>query len=232
MRKIYIFYLLFFRVWIGGSFAAEDPFFTANEAFVAEKYGEAIAAFAQLPGHSFAQYFNLGCAYLKNEQPAQAWVAFEKARQIAPHHRALPPAFQQLALTAQQKNFIHIFQTKFYINIFTILAVIFFWLTLVFWIRRRMKGDPRRKPIYICKLLCLLFLGLLFYADGVRKKCITIKNDAFLRISPTIQAGVAEKIPEGTPLTIREKHSNFFNVSLGKGKTGWIQRGDVQPIVE
>ena len=197
MKKFYFFYL-FFCIFGSVGFANDDSFFAANEAFAAGKYDEAIALFEQLPGHTFAQYFNLGCAYLKVNQPAKAWVAFEKARQIDPHNKALPPAFQQLSLTPQQKNFINILQTKFYISIFTGLALTFFWLAVALWIHRRRKGTPHRRFIYICKALCLLFIGLIFYTDGIRKKCIAIKNDTFLRISPTIQAGVAEKIPAGT----------------------------------
>jgi hypothetical protein len=55
-------------------------FSAANEALVANKNAEAIAHFEKIPDHSFAQYFNLGCAHLKNNDTTEAWIVFEKSR--------------------------------------------------------------------------------------------------------------------------------------------------------
>ncbi|MDR1366858.1 MAG: hypothetical protein LBJ13_03060 [Puniceicoccales bacterium] len=212
--------------------ASSRQFFAANEAFVANKSAETIATLEKISDHSFAQYFNLGCAYLKNNDRMEAWIAFEKARQISPHHKALAPAFQNLDLTPRQKNFIPILQTRFYTNMLTILELIFFLLSSFMWIRRPTKGNNRRAFIYICELLWVICIGLLWWASTINNKCIAIKNNTLVHIAPSSQSGIAEKIAKGTPLSVRERCNQFVYVSLGKGKNGWVSSKDVKFIVE
>jgi hypothetical protein len=209
-----------------------SPFFEANEAFVAGKFKETAAILEKIPGHSFAQYFNLGCAHLKNNDQTKAWIAFEKARQINPHHKALAPAFQKLGLTSQQKKFIPILQTRFYINIIGLFAFIIFWLGIFVGLRRRRKSNSRRFFVYVCYLLFIACIGLLCYANGIVNKCVTVKSNTLIHIAPTAQSGIAEKVPDGTPLRSLGKYGNFINISLGKGKNGWIHCEDVQFILE
>jgi hypothetical protein len=212
-----------------------DParqFFEANEALIASKNTEAIAILEKISDHSFAQYFNLGCAYLKNNDWTEAWIAFEMARQINPHHKALAPAFKNLELTSRQSNFISILQTRFYRNILTILTVFFLWLGMFVWIRRRIKGNNRRAFVYNCELLCAVGIGLLWWASTIKNKCIAIKNNTLVHVAPSKQSGIAEKITKGTPLFIGGKCNQFVYVSLGKGKNGWIADEDVKFIVE
>ncbi|MDR0418454.1 MAG: hypothetical protein LBH08_03415 [Puniceicoccales bacterium] len=216
----------------GAGTAPSQQFFAANEAFVANKSAETIATLEKIPDHSFAQYFNLGCAYLKNNDRTAAWIAFEKARQISPHHKALTAAFQILDLTPRQRNFISILQTRFYMNMLTILEFIFFWLGIFVLIRRRSKGNKRRAFVYICELLWVICTGLLWWASTIKNKCIAIKNNTLVHVAPSNQSGIAEKVAKGTPFSVRERCNQFVYVSLGKGKNGWVASKDVKFIVE
>jgi tetratricopeptide (TPR) repeat protein len=261
MKKIYIFYLIFLLIKPGTILASEEltaeksertsaaadtiprkvsgvnpnlsrQFFAANEALVANKNAEAITTLKKISDHSFAQYFNLGCAYLKNNDKIEAWIAFEKARQLDPHHEALAPAFQNLSLTPRQKNFISILQTRFYMNILTILAIFFFWLGIFAWIWRRIKDNNHRAFIYNCELLSAICAGLLWWANTIKNKCIAVKNNTLVHIAPSGQSGIAEKIAKGTPLFVREKCNQFVYISMEKGKNGWVANEDVKFIVE
>ncbi|MDR3317376.1 MAG: hypothetical protein LBS71_01045 [Puniceicoccales bacterium] len=230
-------HLLIYFCFLGSiSFAnlqGNNAFYEANEAYSEQNYTKAIELLEAIPTHSFGKYFNLGCAYLSNQATTKAWIAFEKARQIEPHNKALAPAFQKLALTQQQTKFIPIFQTKFYINIIVLLTFFIFWLGIFLWIRRRMKGNKHRLLIYGYWLCAIILIGLIGWQNhAISNKCVAIKENAEIHVAPSLQANVSEKIPDGTPLIARERHNNFIYVSLGKGKNGWICKDDIQFMVK
>ncbi|MDR2812663.1 MAG: hypothetical protein LBB05_02670 [Puniceicoccales bacterium] len=231
MKSLYLYFLLFFHTLLVN---AQDhrPFYDANEAYGNQDYGKAISLLEAEPIHSFARYFNLGCAYQKNNDVSNAWIAFEKAKQIKPYDKKIWHALQALPLTREQKKFIPFYQTSFVINILTLLVCFFFWLIVLLWIRRRMKKVTSRRAFYLCFAGCLGCGSLLYASSHIFQKGTIIHEEAPLHISPTSQSEVLKNLPSGTPLTIASKHENFLHVNLKNGPNGWIDCKNVKYILD
>jgi tetratricopeptide (TPR) repeat protein len=230
MKKLPVYYFfLFFQVLN----AQDDRFFhEANEAYGSQDYGKAIELLETAPTHSFARYFNLGCAYQKNNDVSNAWIAFEKAKQLRPYDKNVRHAIQTLPLTREQKRFIPLYQTAFVMNILAVLLCSFFWLTILLWIRRRMKKSIAKGTLYLSFMGCLGSGAFLYASSHIFQKCIAIRGEVPLHISPTSQSEIIQHLPSGTPLTVATKHGNFLHVNLKNGQNGWIDCESIKYILD
>lgn len=201
-----------------------DPFFKANDAIGHQEYTAAIDHLNAIPGHSFAKYFNLGTAYLQQGDEVNAWISFERARNLAPYRSALEPAYQ--SLPTKQKPLIPLFSTKFYADLVTSILVVLFVFLFGITVRRRSK--------FCYALLWLLVfssVGYYYYVRQTQQLCIVTHNEAPMRISPTEQASVLLFLERGKPITALERHGNFLLAKLPQGKNGWIALQDVTFIL-
>ncbi|MDR0590663.1 MAG: SH3 domain-containing protein [Puniceicoccales bacterium] len=223
----------FLLCWAARLVAQDDlVFHKASEAYGGQNYARAIELLENTPTHSFARYFNLGCAYQKNGDTARAWIAFEKARQIKPYDKNLRAALRSLPLTPEQRPFIPLYQTSFFINIFLILACIFFWRMVGIWLRYRAKKTFRRGCFYFNLLNFLICVGFFYGSSIIFRKCITVTEHTALHISPTPQSEVIDHLPAGTPLAVQAKYGNFLHINLKNNQNGWIDAQNVKYIYD
>ncbi|MDR1906862.1 MAG: SH3 domain-containing protein [Puniceicoccales bacterium] len=231
MKNLPIYCLLFFQT-LSLNALDDRSFFEANEAYGSQDYAKAIELLESAPKHSFARYFNLGCAYQKNNDMGNAWIAFEKAKQIRPYDKNIRYALQTLPLTREQKKFVPPYQTSFAINLLAGLTCFFFWLMVLLWIRRRMKKSIAKGALFLSFAGCLGSGGLLYAASRIFQKCVVVYEGATIHISPTSQSEVVKTLPHGTPLTVAAKHGNFLHIALKKGQNGWIDCKNVKYILD
>jgi tetratricopeptide (TPR) repeat protein len=231
MKNLFLSSLLFSTVL---ALNAQDnhSFFEANEAYGSQNYEKAIELLESAPVHSFARYFNLGCAYQKNGDTSNAWIAFEKAKQIEPFNRNLKAALQTLPLTREQKNFIPFYQTSFVMNILIVLLCSFFWLTVLLWIRQRRKKLTAKHSLYLSLVGCLICGGLLYMSTRIFQKCVLISGEGMVHIAPTSQSEIVGTLPTGTPLSVTAKYGNFLHINLKNGQNGWIDCKNVKYILD
>ena len=202
-------------------------FFTANEAIEQQQYSRALSELKNIPGHSFARYFNEGYVYLQQGNDTRAWLSFERARQLTPYHKALKPAFKQLPLTEQQRRFIPWYQTKFYSDIlFCAILCFVLGFATVFAFR------PSKKNALITFLGVILLVSDVELLSTIEKKGIVIKDDCAVHVSPVNETTVVANLKNGTPVTIHEQLNRFAFVKLGQGKTGWISLDDLEFVLE
>jgi uncharacterized protein YgiM (DUF1202 family) len=231
MKNLSVYFLLFSLTWTLNA-QENHSFYAANEAYGCQEYGKAIELLESTSVHSFARYFNLGCAYQKNNDMSNAWIAFEKAKQIKPYDKNIRHAFQTLPLSREQKRFIPFYQTSFAMDVLTLLLCCFFWLTVLLWIRRRMKKSISRGALYLSFAGCLGCGGLLYASSRIFQKCVVIHDGASLHISPTAQSDVLKNLPSGIPLVVATKQGNFLHVDLKNGQNGWIDCKNVKYILD
>ncbi|MDR0740746.1 MAG: hypothetical protein LBF34_03490 [Puniceicoccales bacterium] len=232
MKKLLAYYFFLFFHIIALNAQDNRSFYEANEAYGSQDYGKAIELLETAPMHSFAQYFNLGCTYQKNNDTSNAWIAFEKAKQLRPYDKNVRHALQTLPLTREQKKFIPFYQTSFAMNILAVLLCFFFWLTILLWIRRRMKKSIAKGTLYLSFAGCLGSGAFLYASSCIFQKCIVIHGEAPLHISPTSQSEIFQHLPSGIPLTVATKHGNFLHVNLKNGQNGWIDCKNVKYILD
>ncbi|MDR2201037.1 MAG: SH3 domain-containing protein [Puniceicoccales bacterium] len=244
MKILLSYFFLFFLSPLGANSTDTVPprdsiFFAANEAYSNQNYNRVITLLESMGTHSFARYFNLGCAYKEIGDTSRAWVAFEKAKQIRPYDKNLRHILQTLPLSSKQRHFIPFYQTSFAMNIFTLIAGITFWLSVGLAIYRRMKKlNSRKKPmlhfIFHCSsMLCLTSTGILLYAShSIFRKCVTVADNTTVHIAPTSQSEVIQNFPPGTPLLVPTKYGNFLHINLENGQNGWIDCKNVKYILD
>lgn len=204
----------------------QGSFYEANEAFGKGHYRDAIQQWEALHEKSFAKYFNLGCAYEKLGEPIDAWVAWERAKQIAPYDKNLKSALASLPLTDTQKHFIPFYQTKFCANVIFVVFLVLFWG--LFFVALRQKSK------IATFLLILLSVGMFSYQMNfdLSKRCVVFHDNASLRISPTTQAIALRTLPKGTPLISTQQQGHFVSVHSGSDYHGWIALDDLEYILE
>jgi tetratricopeptide (TPR) repeat protein len=230
MKNLFTYFLLLFCT-LPVNAQGNNSFFEANEAYGSQNYTRAIELLESTPPHSFARYFNLGCAYQRNNDASNAWIAFEKAKQIRPYDKSLRYAFQTLSLSREQQKFIPFYQTAFVLNILAVIMCIFFWIAAIVWIRQRTKKLVSKNALYLSLIGCLGTGGALYASSRIFQKCIVISEDAAVHISPTSQSEVVKNLPAGTPLKISTKHENFLHIKFKNGQNGWIDCKNVKSIL-
>ncbi|MDR1303297.1 MAG: SH3 domain-containing protein [Puniceicoccales bacterium] len=166
----------------------------------------------------------------KNGDTTRAWIAFEKAKQIKPYDKNLRAALQSLPLTPDQRQFIPLYQTSFFINIFIILACIFFWRMIWIGLRYWAKKIFRRGCFYFNLLSFLTCLGFFYVSSATFRKCVTVAEDVALHISPTPQSEVIGHLPAGTPLAVQAKYGIFLHINLKNDQNGWVDAQNVKYI--
>ena len=216
-----------FNIFLFFPLISYGSFFTANEAIEQQQYSRALSELKNIPGHSFARYFNEGYLYLQQGNDTRAWLSFERARQLAPYHKALKPAFKQLPLSEQQQRFIPWYQTKFCSDILFCAILCFVLLFSTLFVFR-----PSKKNAFIVLVGIILLVSDLELLSTIAKKGVVIKDNCAVHISPVKQTTVVANLKNGTPVTIREQVNRFAFVKLGQGKTGWISLDDLEFILE
>ena len=224
-------YLPFFLLLFSTSFSHER-FFEANEAFQSGKFEAALQKLDSIKSTSFAKNINLGYTYLELKNINQAWLYFERAKQINPYSKEITKAFNSLPNSLSKSTFIPSLQTWFWLQILSVSAAILGLVIAVSLLRQIHKKQFKFKLlIFFCISLILLVIPG-FYAHKVRNKAIISQNDVSLYVSPSEHSSELIQIHEPQGVTVLQKHGDYVYVEIFGMKTlGWIHKKYISPIL-
>lgn len=256
MKKIFIFLFVHFAVIICIHSATADApasqkFEAANRFYKEKKYDAAISAYTDLinAGNSTAEvYFNLGNAYYKTGQLANAILSYERAKIIQPGDEDV-----QFNLRMAYANTVDkiepvpmLFYQRWWQSFLQIvspavwggISVSCIWLTLatglLYIFARTINAKRNYFLITLGFLAVSLFVVYISYAshealNGSRGAIIT-EPSAYIKSSPEEKSTNLFMLHEGTRVELLEESEGWQRIKIANGNVGWVDRNALEKI--
>lgn len=225
----------------------EQLFAKGNEAYIAERYDEAITYFQTILGegvHSPELYLNLGNAYLKNKNIAASILYYERGLVIDPTNERI---LNNLSFAENQRldkiealpkplgeRIVNGFFSVIPLKIWAILSVGFGGLGLLFYIlfKRTNRVLWSRGAI----VLFIVSFALFFLVHKGKslldqdQSAIVFEPRVLVLTEPKQEAPVIFELHEGTKVQVLGNFQDFTEIRLANGQTGWLKDRELRKI--
>ena len=245
MKTCFYLFLAAMAVWIfaGRTDAAGIPaeFDAANRLYAEGKFAEAAGAYEKLiqsGAVSPALYFNYGNAEFKSGNPGRAIAAYRRAAQLAPRDAETRANLEFVRNQVQgptlRENRWEYWLGTLTLNEWTGLAAVALWLMFALLIARQIR--PPLKTM-LRGLTRVAVAGVIAAGAGAgvdaaihfsRQTVVVVAPDPTLRSGPFDEAQSAFTAHNGAELLVLDRRDNWLQVTDGSGKTGWLQRPQVE----
>ncbi len=221
----------------------EDKFDLGNEAYAEGKYDEALSFYKgaiNQKGYSASLLYNMANTYYQKKDVGQAILHYERALYLDPGnadiHANLSLARKDFGLIAEPvpdwQRFFHILNLNWWAMI---ASGAFGMFSLIYLLRGIRPEILKGAPFKILTAVCLLF----FMAGGTGvamqyrniSRGVVIGDNARLLVSPFDSASSSASIKDGKIVRIAETYRGYLLVEGVNGKSGWIKRNAVEPVV-
>ncbi|TGX83495.1 tetratricopeptide repeat protein [Palleniella muris] len=225
---------------------------TASGAYVNGNYQLAIKHYGQLVKKtpSAENYYNLGNAYYRSDNIAQALIAYNKAALLAPAdkdiahnlHVARSKTIDKMHPTTD--TFIvawwNVFVQMFNTNVWAIMAIVSLIAVAVFVLIFLFADIVILRQIaffggiamFVLFVLCNLCAYSQYRALTANDGAIVITTDSAVRKSPEMKSQEETVVHEGTYMKITDETiKGWYEVRLDDGTEGWILANTVEKIV-
>ena len=249
MKKFfYILTILFCTI----SFAQNNVLFDeANTFYNNGKYSEAIQKYEAVLNsgqHSAELYFNLGNAHYKLNNIAPSIYYYEKALRLSPKDEEVQNnlAFaKNMTIDAIDtvpeiglSKFVRKAINTFSFDVWAILAVVFTILFVILFLMYYFTYLTSKKRITFITSLASIFLACLALAfafqkqtmDKKDKPAIVFAQESLVRTDPNLSGEESFRLHEGTKVQVLDTISNWKQIQLTDGKTGWIVSDDIKEL--
>jgi tetratricopeptide (TPR) repeat protein len=253
MKKNRLLWLLFILFGINGLFAqAPEEYLTkANKAYEKNDYKTAIETYSNILHNGYENgelFYNLGNAYFKTGQFANAILNYERAKKYLPndedlkHNIAIANLRIPDRLEKVPKLFIfewwdslkNLFPLSFYqIFVFILFTILIIFITLFFWSH---DYSFRKKVFFIGLFYSIIFVlvSAAFISKAVeldsKRSAVVFSQTVDMKSSPDESSTTLYMIHYGLKVDILDELENWYRVILPDGKTGWIKTSNVTII--
>ena len=220
-----------------------DQFALGNEAYAEGKYDEALSFYKgaiRQEGYSASLLYNMANAYYQKKDVGQAILHYERALYLDPGNADIQAnlglARKDFGLIAEPapdwQRFFHMLN----LNWWAILASgAFGAFSLLYLLRGIRPGILKGAPFKVLTTVCLLC----FMAGGTgvamqyknMSRGVVIRDNARLLVSPFDSASSSASIKDGKIVRIAKTYRGYLLVEGVNGKSGWIKRNAVEPVV-
>lgn len=241
-----IFFFIFSHSASAAGSEMTRTFFDAIKAYEAGNYPEAIDGFqtiAETGVRNGKLYYNLGNAYLKNNDLGHALLWYERAMKLRPKDPDLKFNHQYaLSLTQDEKEektpplyrVLFFWKHMFGAETVRYLAVSF---NLLLWMLLAVRTIRRKRRINLPAIIIAVFtvvFTLTGFYDYYQSRHVV--HGVVLPDQISVRSGFTEgstelfKLHAGSKVKIEKKHKDFFKVRFSEGKIGWIPKNDIGVI--
>jgi hypothetical protein len=221
----------------------DDVFTRGNELYRAGKYQEAIREYDRILKQGIASaevYFNLGNAHYRNEQLAQAILAYERASQLRPNDpdiehnlklvylktidrlEPLPEMFLiQWIRTIGSLVSTDTVRMSFFIS----WILLFVSLALMYLVLRSEIIRIARFVFFaslISVVIWAVMMGFQTFQETSHDKAIITSHTVTAKSSPDLKSVDAFVIHEGVKVRVTDAVGDWVKITLVDGKVGWI----------
>jgi tetratricopeptide (TPR) repeat protein len=234
--------------------AAQDPDQIAAQAakdYNTKHYPEAIAKYEKIikGGYqSYALYYNLGNAYFRNNEIAQAILYYEKALKIAPNNEDIIHNIEVVnsKLTDKVEMVPELFYKRWWkqivnlMDIDTLATLNIILLTcalLLIALYIALSNMMIRKISFWTGVALLLIFGIGMAAASQRNVYLSQQHEAIvftqtvnIKSSPDENSKDIFVLHEGTKVKLLDVVAEWQEISIANGSVGWIKNSDIKKI--
>ena len=220
-----------------------DQFALGNEAYAEGKYDEALSFYKgaiRQEGYSASLLYNMANAYYQKKDVGQAILHYERALYLDPGNADIQAnlglARKDFGLISEPAPDWQRFFDMLNLNWWAILASgAFGAFSLLYLLRGIRPGILKGAPFKVLTTVCLLC----FMAGGTgvamqyknMSRGVVIRDNARLLVSPFDSASSSASIKDGKIVRIAKTYRGYLLVEGVNGKSGWIKRNAVEPVV-
>jgi tetratricopeptide (TPR) repeat protein len=241
--KLYTYILVFFIVNLGFS-QPDDTFDNANNAYADEQFEDAIRLYTSILNEGYVSselYYNLGNAYFKQNDLANAIFHFEKAIQLDPSD---PDIRENLEIAntlivdevddvpvSNFKTFLYSITHVMNLNTWAWLSIIlsvFFGLFIVFYFRSSSTKAKRVNFSIAFIFLVFAVASLLFgrFQQNLQEEqsfAIIFENQLPVLSEPNPRSDINFELNKGTKVNIGSSFREYTQIELPDGSKGWVK---------
>ena len=228
---------------IAESDQGNDLFARGNQAYTESKYDEAISYYKKVmekEGYSASVLYNMANAYYQKKDVGQAILNYERALYLDPKNADI-----QANLRLARKDFglipepVPMWQKVFNLlnlNGWTLLASgAFCAFSFLYLIRGIRPGFFTGSSFKVIATVCLLFFIVsgagIFVQYGNMSRGVITRNSTHLLVSPFDSAASYSSIKDGKVVQMARIYKDYVLVKGPDGKSGWIQKDAIEPVV-
>ena len=229
----------------------QNAFDLANEAYADENYEKAIKTYNGILEEGLVSselYFNLGNAYFKSQDLANAIYHYEKALQINPGDRdvvenlniAKTQTVDEIedVPTSKIDKFFESVTSWFSLQVWSWVSIAFslaFGLFLVFYFKAILSKSKRL--FFASSLLCfILAIASFSFADFQLSEAksenfaIIFQDQVEVRVEPNPRSEVDFELNKGTKVELGSSFRDFQQVILADGTKGWLKSNTIKKL--
>lgn len=214
--------------------------------FDQKQYDQAIAIWSTVPHPSAAVYFNLGLAYSKNGQTAEAVLAFEKAIRLQPHNRKIQIELQQIKSQIPDRvtpiesfffiRWYHCFISFLRPGIWSLIGLVIVLAGILSMykmmqtkVEKQQKKSYRSVSILMAGLLCIVIAGL-SYSRLYRTNEAVVFDATTIQQAASHESPALREINAGETVVIKDQIGPWYQVQLANLDLGWIESDRLRRI--
>jgi len=239
--KIPSFLLLAGAALILTGYARAETLDDANRAFAAGHYHESTVGYQAVlaqNGYSAPVLFDLGNSYYREGNFTQAILAYQRAQWLAPRD---PDIAANLRLTQQQAG-LAVAEPPWSEKLSNVLSASdLAWIGSGAWtlfcvcLLLRVILPQRRSVLSltgtVSALLLVMAIAVMIVQSTELNRAVVTDKNASLLISPFPAAQVVFSPPQGETVAVQKAYDDFLLVKDSAGRTGWISKTQITPII-
>lgn len=251
MRQVLTYTLLILSVFGLKAQEVDSIFHQANEAYRTADYEKALNGYQKIDSLGYRSadlYFNLGNTYYKLNSIAPSIYYYEKALIESPNHtdaaqnlafarRMTIDAFEEVPKTFFQKVNERVLYPISY-NTWAWISVVALIIASIFFLLYYYKDFGGQKRLYFIFSLMAFLIFILTLSITYKVKNHSIKDQPAIVFSdksevtaePNLNANINFELHEGAKVQILDSLSNWYEIKIADGKTGWILQKDVKKL--
>ncbi|MFA5974086.1 MAG: SH3 domain-containing protein [Lentimicrobiaceae bacterium] len=223
----------------------------AAKAYNNKQYPEAITLYDKIIAdgyESYALYYNLGNAYFRNNQNAPAVLYYEKALKLSPNNEDIKHNIEVVnsKLSDKVEQVPELFYKRWWKQLLNIMDIDAMAITniilltlalLLFSIYIAVSGILIRKLSFWTGIAFFLLFSIGIIAASQRNYYLTNNHEAVIfeptvniKSSPDENSKDIFVLHEGTKVTLLDVVSNWQEIRIANGSTGWIKTSDIRNI--
>ena len=247
----HIFYILVFLFGIVSFAQNTSVFDQANVLYNDGNYTEALSKYKSIveqDEHSAELYYNMANAHYKLNDIAPSIYYYEKALLLKPNDKEILnniayaknmtidaiEIIPEVGFSRLIKNATNTMVFDNWAKLAIALVVLFVLLFLMYYFSQS-TGKKRLAFITSVSSLISAFIALAFAFNsyGLEQKdqpAIVFAQESQIKSEPNLRSNEAFKIHEGTKVQVIDTVSNWSQIKLSDGKTGWVASDDIKML--